>query len=476
MSKSKELAKNTIILFIGTFFTKIIQYFLLPIYTGYLDSAEYGTVELFNTIIYLLIPIIGLQIEHGIFRFLINNRKNEMKKKELISSSFIFIITSNFIYFLLFLAFSPLIKYEYKWLLCLNLFLCNLSSIMLQVSRGLGNNKSYSISSFITALTTIIFNILFLVAIKLKVPGMIYGSAIGYIAGILYIFVRLKIYKYLSIKYINKAAIMEMIKYSVPMIPNTLSWWILSSSDRIIVSSFIGLSSTGLLSIAYKFSNIGIFIYNIFNMSLTESIALHIDDDDIDDYFNKIYNSVGNVFVSFGAILISIMPFGFKLLVNSTYSEAYGLISIAIVATVFQVLATMFGTIYIAKKNTKSVAFTSILAAAINILADLILIKYIGIYAAIISTILSYVVLFVYRLIDINKRYIKIKINHKLIINILTVLIILCPLYYINNMYIKIFSILFASFISILINFDNISYIKKIILNKIGIKKTNNNG
>ena len=89
MSKGKELAKNTIILFIGVFFTKIIQYFLLPVYTGYLTTEEYGTVDLFNTIISLLIPIIGLQIEQGVFRYLISNRKNRDRQKEYISSSFI---------------------------------------------------------------------------------------------------------------------------------------------------------------------------------------------------------------------------------------------------------------------------------------------------------------------------------------------------------------------------------------------------
>ena len=471
MSKEKELAKNTFILFIGTFFTKIVQYFLLPIYTGYLNSSEYGTVELFNTIIYLMLPIVGLQIEQGIFRFLINNRKNDLKKKELISSSIFFVLLSNFIFFIIFMLISPLINYEYKWLLCLNLFLCNLSSIMLQVSRGLGDNKSYSISSFSTALTTILFNIIFLVEIKLKVTGMIYGSAIGYTVGMTYIFIKLKIYKYISLKCISKKAIIKIIKYSVPMIPNSLSWWILSSSDRIIVSSFIGLSATGLLSVAYKFSNIGIFIYNIFNMSLTESIVLHINDDDIEGYFNKIYNSIGNIFISFEALLISFMPLAFKLLINPNYNESYNLISIAIVATMFQVLATMFGTIYIAKKNTKSVAFTSIVAAIINIVADVILIRYIGIYAAVISTVLSYVILFIYRLIDINKNYLRVKLCKKLIVNMLVILLVICPLYYINNIYIKILTVIFTSLMLIIINFENFNFIKNIITNKIHSKK-----
>jgi len=258
---------------------------------------------------------------------------------------------------------------------------------------------------------------------------------------------------------------MKMLKYSLPMIPNTISWWIFSSSDRFIVSGFIGVSATGLLSVAYKFSNIIIVLYNIFNMSLTESISLHIRDDDVVDYFSRVFNTVGNLFISLGSILIAFMPMIFNMLINENYDGAYNLIPFAIIATNFQVLATMLGTIYVAKNNTKSVALTSILAALINIITDLLLINYIGIYAAVISTIVSYLILFIYRVFDIKRKYFSFNIDKRTFFNICINGLIISYIFYINTISSSIINILFAITFSLYFNKNSVMFIKK-CLNK----------
>lgn len=459
MTKNKELAKNTFILFIGVFFTKIIQYLLLPLYTGYLSTSEYGTIDLFNTIVTLLIPIIGLQIEQGVFRFLIDNRKNNDNKKDIISSSFAFVIISIILSFILSIIILHFINNNYKWLVILNLYVTYFSSYLLQISRGLGDNKTYSIAGFIIAFITIISNILFLVGLGLKIDGMMYGTAIGYLFGILFVFIKIKLYLYLSIKNVKIDKIKSMLKYSISMIPNSLSWWVFSSSDRFIITAFLGVSATGLLSIAYKFSNIGIIIYNVFNLSLTESISLHLKDDDIVIYFNSINNRICNLFTSIGILLISFMPLIFTLLVNDSYNGGYNLIPIAIIATLFQVYSSNLGVIYIAEKNTKSVAVTSIVASIVNIVTDLLLVQYIGIFAAVVSTVISYLVLFIYRYVDICNKYFKLKYDNKFFVNLLIVFIIIVPIFYINNAILFVFSMIFAVIISFIFNKEYLIYL-----------------
>ncbi len=323
MSKSKELAKNTAILFIGTFFTKIISYLLLPLYTAYLSTAEYGTVELFNTIVSLLLPIVGLQVDAGVFRFLIKYRDNEDNKEKIISTTFIFILCSIFVYFIVFIFVSFFINNQYKWLVLLNLLFATISSYIQQVSRGIGKNNDYSISSIVIAIARVIVTVVLLVGVHLKVDAMLYGGCTAYLAGIIYLIIRLRLFDYIKINQINKESLKEVLSYSLPMIPNALSWWIFSSSDRIIISRFVGLDATGILSIGYKFSNIIVVIYSVFNMSLSESIALHIDDEDISDYFNKTYNFVSNIFTSVGIGLLAFMPIAFPILINSNFNEAY---------------------------------------------------------------------------------------------------------------------------------------------------------
>ena len=82
MSKEKAFAKNTLVVTIGKISTQIITFLLLPIYTAVLSTEEYGIVDLLTTLVSLLLPIITLQMEQGIFRFLIDCRKNEEEKSE----------------------------------------------------------------------------------------------------------------------------------------------------------------------------------------------------------------------------------------------------------------------------------------------------------------------------------------------------------------------------------------------------------
>jgi O-antigen/teichoic acid export membrane protein len=261
-----------------------------------------------------------------------------------------------------------------------------------------------------------------------------------------------------------------MIRYSLPLVPNELSWWIFSSSDRFIIAAFIDLSSTGILSISYKFSNILIVIYNVFNMSLAESISLHIKDSDVGKYFNKVFNDVFKLFVSFGILLLAFMPILFKLLINSSYNDAYNLIPIAIVASLFQIVVGLLGTIYVANKNTKSIANSSIVAAIVNIVIDLLLVKYIGIYAAVVSTLVSYLILMIYRYIDIKKKYLDVKFNKKsTILNILILSIVIFA-YYIDNPLVKIITMAISVIYFFYINKQSLNLMFNMLKSKINEK------
>ena len=66
-------------------------------------------------------------------------------------------------------------------------------------------------------------------------------------------------------------------------------------------------------------------------------------------------------------------------------------------------MSNYLGGIYVAYKESKSVGITSTIAAACNLIVDLSLIRFIGLYAASGSTLVSYVFLFFYRSVDVQK-------------------------------------------------------------------------
>lgn len=465
MKREKNLVKNTMIITIGKVFTQLITFFLLPLYTAVLSTADYGIVDLLNTLIALLIPIASLQIEQALFRFLIDNRENESEKKNIISTSFFLVVAQVILYLGIFCIIAPFLNNNYKYFLATNVIACMLSNVFLQIARGLGDNKTYSIGCFITALVTIILNVLFLVVFKWGASGMLLANLIGNIACILYVFIVLKLNRYISKEKYDSDMVKRLCKYSMPLIPNSISWWIFNSSDRIIVTSFLGIAQTGILSVSYKFSGIYITIYNIFNMTWTETASLHINDVDRDEFFSNIINKCLALFGSICLGIISIMPFIFPIMINEKFNEAYNQIPILMLASLFNVIVGLISVIYIAKKDTKSVARTSVLAAILNIIINLALVKIIGLYASSISTLVAYSFIAFYRIYDV-KKYVKIKLDSKFVLSTVLLTIALFVGYYMNYLYLNIALFLLTIIYCFVINKDSIDLIINILKKK----------
>lgn len=467
MNREKNLAKNTIIITIGKICTQLITFFLLPLYTGILSTEEYGAVDLLNTLVSLLLPIVTFQVEQAVFRELIEVRGKKDKESRIISSAVITVIFQCIVYLIIFALISPFINNHYKFFLATNVVANIFLSLLLQIARGFGDNKKYALASFISALSTIIFNVLFLVVIKLGANGMLLGTMLGQIVATIYLFISLKLYKYLKVKDYKKEVIKSLWKYSLPLIPNAISWWVFNASDRVIASAFLGVDQNGILAASLKFSAVFITFYNIFNMSWTESISIAIKDADVSDYFNKMFNIVLRLFTAMGIGMIACMPFVFPIMINEKFSAGYGLIPISIVGSLFNVIVGLISVIYVAEKNTKAIASTSIVSAIINIIVHLALIKFIGLYAAVISTFVAFFVMSIYRLMDASKRYFKIKIDMKFIIQSIVALIFVFVSYYINNIYLNVFVVLFAVLFAIYINKDSFDIIFKLFTKKL---------
>lgn len=467
MNREKNLAKNTIIITIGKICTQLITFFLLPLYTGILSTEEYGTVDLLNTLVSLLLPIVTFQVEQAVFRELIEVRGKKDKESRIISSAVITVIFQCIVYLIIFALISPFINNHYKFFLATNVVANIFLSLLLQIARGFGDNKKYAFASFISALSTIAFNVLFLVVIKLGANGMLLGTMLGQIVATIYLFISLKLYKYLKVKDYKKEVIESLWKYSLPLIPNAISWWVFNASDRVIASAFLGVDQNGILAASLKFSTVFITFYNIFNMSWTESISIAIKDADVSDYFNRMFNIVLRLFTAMAVGMIACMPFIFPIMINQKFSSGYGLIPISIIGSLFNVVVGLISVIYVAEKNTKAIASTSIVSAVINIMVHLILIKFIGLYAAVISTFVAYFVMSIYRLVDASKRYLKIKIDMKFIIQSLITLIFVFVSYYINNIYLNVFVVLFTVLFAIYINKDSFDIIFKLFTKKL---------
>lgn len=470
MSKEVNLIKNTLIIFLGKLSTQIISFLLVPFYTYFLTPEQYGFVDL--TIIYvsLLIPLLTLQLEMSVFRFLIDNRKNKKEKKAIITNVFITVIKIYFIFLILYLIINLFFNITYRITLVFYTLSLILSNLTLQVARGIGDNKKYAIASIITGFSTLLFNILFLYIFKLGIFGIFLATIISNTLCFIYLIFKLKIYKYLDKNYINKQKIKEYIKYSIPLIPNGIIWWVINTSDRTIISLLISTSATGIYAISNKFSIILLSIYNIFNMSWTESASLHINSKNKDEFFSKVFNNVLSISTSLSILLLAILPLIFNYIINIQYSDSYKYIPLLILGTIFNIIVMFLGAIYIAKKKTIEVTKTSLWSGILNLLINILLIKQIGIWAAALSTFLSFFIMTIYRYLDV-KKYVKFKLNYNIVIIYIILFIITTINYYYKNNIINILYFIFITIILTMINLKIIKIFLTLIINKIKLNK-----
>lgn len=465
-NKEKEFLKNTMIVSFGKICTQLITFFLLPLYTSVLSTEEYGVVDLLNTMVSFVLPLVSLKIEQGVFRFLIDYRNNEENQKELISTTFVIALIQIGIFSVLYCLTSCFINNDFKFFLVLNLIANLCSSIMLQICRGLGDNLKYASGSLVSGVVTVVLNVLFICVFKWNAYGMLLATFMGHATCTIYLFISKKIYSLIDFRLFNKQKAFSLLKYSMPLVPNLLSWWIVNASDRMIISYFLGISYNGIYSAANKFSSVITTLYSVFNLTWTESASLYIDGEDANSFFSHIFDIILRLFGGLCLCVITFMPIVFPILINSKFADAYYQIPILIIGSLFNIFVSFLGSIYIAKKKTNEIAKTSFYAAIINMLINFLGIKLIGLYAASISTAVAYMVMFIYRYLD-SKKYIVLTVDKKLVLSLGVLYVISLFIYYQNKFTWTVVWIFFSLIGVILLNKKSISYIYDFVMSKL---------
>lgn len=463
MNQKKQLLGNTLIIAIGKLSTQVISFLLLPLYTSKLSTAEYGTYDFLVTLSTFLLPIITLLMEESMFRFLID-AEDLKEKKRVITATVIYTLVGTVLFTVIASIAMGIMKYEYAFVFILFIISNILIGLSNALARGMGKIKLYSLSNFILGASTIVLNIIFIVGAKLGVTGLLWANTIANTATALIIFARLHLIQFISRKDLNKKTVLEMVKYSAPLVPNNLSWIIISLSDRLMLTWMAGADANGIYSIANKFPNIVYTCYGFFSTAWKESAARILKEDNKTEYYNGIYKDIKFFLKAIVIGLIAVMPFAFPLLVDSSYSDAYKYIPLLIISIYYTNMSNFYGGIFTAFKDTKIMGTTTVAAAIINIAINAIFIPKYGIYAATFSTLISNVLVYFYRRYKL-KDYIKLKSKFNYVFWALLALTLFT--YYKNNMIINVTMFIIVLAYCIFTNQSFLRGIMKPIMNKL---------
>ena len=451
MKREKKLARNTIIYGIGVFGTKFITFLLLPLYTFYLSIEDYGRYDIIITSIGLIALIITMQLESGVYRFLLDcNSKDEIKK--VISNSFFIValnlVIFNFVYIVFFNYYND---FNFKYAILFQINFIVIATFFAQIARGLKYNMLYSINGIIITIVTIVTNIICLVFLKMGLVSLLYASTLANVISILYLNRKIHIFSYLNLKFRDKKIKNNILKYSLPLIPNAISWWFMNVSDRYMLNEYMGNSANGLYAIANKLPSIIMLVNYIFYLAWQESAITEYGSEDKKDYYTKMFNSYVKFQCSSLIVLLAFTPILFKIMVDAKFYEAYKYVPFLYMGSLFYGFSSFYGVIYDGSKNSKGAAYTAVVGAIFNIIFNIIMIPKWGIQAASFSTMISFFIMWILRIIDTSK-YVKIIINLKQLVGLSIVVTAFIVLYYENNIIIQGGTIVLSMIIFYLIN------------------------
>lgn len=432
MNEKKRLIKNTGMIAIGNISTKLVSFFLLPLYTALLSTSEYGTFDYILSIATFCVPFVSVLMDESIFRFLIDCKKQEEKEK-VISTSLMIVLTGMTGFTLIGIPVMQGLHYHYTCYATIYILLNVVSGMISAILRGIGRTDQYALFNFLLGSIQIALNVLFIAVFHMGVDGMLMAAILTqFFVSVIFIF-RIRLWKYFNFRIVDSQMAKDMIVYSLPLIPNKVSWSIINLSDRIVLMNWVGSEATGLYAVSYKFPNLMDTVYGFFYQSWKESSARVMGDDSQNDFYNAVYEYLKNFMYALVLGMSAFMPLIFRIMINKNFYEALFYVPILLLATYFANISGFYGGIFTAYKDTKIMGTTTLTAAILNLTINLLMIHKFGIYAAAISTLVANFLIYLYRRWKVSK-YIELNEDRRETVIAIASTIVIFALFYSKNL------------------------------------------
>lgn len=412
--KYSRLLGDTLIFAIGNVGSKLILFFLVPLYTNVLTQEEYGTADLVFTVAELIVPFVSVVIFDAVIRFGLSKYE---KPEDVLVTGFVVLGVGSVVTVLL----SPLVGLyaalaPWRWYLCIQVILMMFVSVMMNYLKVLNRNEAYAVTSIVHTAVMALLNILLLTVVKLGVQGYLIATIVGNAVTVIIAFFAGSMFTALKNGRVDSKLAKRMIAYSAPLILNNVSWWVIQSSNKLMVEIMIGTAALGLYTVATKIPSFINVIISIFSQAWGVATVKELESDND----NKFYADVFGIYsvIAFGASVALntiVKPF-MGIYVGADFIEAWRYVPLLLVSASFSAISSYYGSLYGALKKSVRNMTTTLIAAAVNLTVNIVGIMMFGIWGVLIGTVAAYMVIAYIRMIDVL-RFIRFNPNWKVFIS-----------------------------------------------------------
>lgn len=473
----KELIKEGGIYTIANLLTKGVSLLLIPFYSDYFTTSEYGILSVLGIAGALTAAIFSFQIYQGVGRF-ISEKGITLKEQQRIGSSGLFFTLISYAVFTVIALFfkDQVIEYiseeeriqdsTYYW--CLATLGLNGIFYTLGVQlKFLRKTHVFSLTSFAHALLNILLILIFVLGFDYRIDSIFMAS---FIVSPLMILVQVFYLKKYLVFYLGKAELKKLFQYSIPLVPAAIAYLVLNFTDRLFIKDLNNsLGDVGIYDMGFKFSAIVSIIIFAFQSALAPIIYEKYKDKETPAELGRIMR----LFIGVGSLgILTLSAFSYETLYVFTQEQYFGasvLMPLFYLSVFITGLGLFSGGIHIQKK-THLIPIIVITAGLINVGLNFWLIPILDLFGAalatLISTLINHVILF-----GVSQKYYTIIYNRSKTLLVIGVFIIFyIPVSYLSDIYpldllssilIKGGLILLYLFFLVKVNFLNFDQIRK---------------
>lgn len=408
MGKYKKLILNAIIFGMGNLSVKFVQFLVMPILTTYLTVDEYGINEILATVLELAIPVITLGIGESMFRFAL---QKETSQEEVITNGLI-VVAVGLITAVVAVPIAYFIVPQTYVILLLPLMILNaLKKQFAEFTRGRGKTIVYSVAGIFESIVFLAVAAVFLIYLKWGIEGYLFAMMIGSFSAILYYIIVANPIKYIDRKAVSISKMKEMVRFSLPNVPNMVSWWIVQVSSKYILLAMSGLTITSMYMASTKIPALINVVSTIFLQAWSLSSAEESEDknqESRNEFYSRVFRYYNFAILLMTCVIIALTPYISKFLLRGEFYEAWSYSPVLIVSGGLGCFSSFFGAFYSAFYRTKTAMTTTLLGAFCNIAISASLIPFIGVYGAIVGNLIGYMAIVISRILT-TRKYVKVE-------------------------------------------------------------------
>ena len=400
-SKYNRLVSDTGIFALGSLGSKLVLFLLLPLYTHVLTKEEYGIADLVFTTGQLLIPFVSLAIFNGLLRYgLQPDRRNEdvwrCATLVLFVGSIVTILITP-----LFDFYKPIAPW--KWYLCAFVILWFAQNNALVYLKTKDKNLLYALLCIFQAVALMISNYLMLAVFKLGIRGYLLSTILTFAVTTFAAVWFGKMYSDLRNSLYDKLLMREMLIYSLPFVVNDVSWWLIHSTNKIVIETILGSAMLGIFTAASKMPALINTVAGIFNQAWGLSSVREYDTSNDVSFYSKVFNYF-NIMI-FGACICitAIIKIFMRFYVGAEFFEAWHYVPLLLFSASFAAITGFIGSLLAALKNSKNIMYSTVYGCIVNVVLNIVFIRVFGIWGAVMGSVGAYLTVTASRMICVKK-------------------------------------------------------------------------